>query len=69
MSAKCVGGKYMPNRPLYNQDATEILSDLKTDRHHGLSQDAATALLEKNGYNQLKEFFFQAEDGIRDLLS
>ena len=45
----------MPNRPLYNQDATEILSDLKTDRHHGLSQDAATALLEKSGYNQLKE--------------
>ncbi|MGX7051189.1 cation-translocating P-type ATPase [Leuconostoc palmae] len=45
----------MSKQSLYNQDVTEILSNLKTDSKVGLTQIEAQKRLEVNGYNQLNE--------------
>lgn len=49
------GRNKMSKQSLYNQDVTEILSNLKTDSKVGLTQIEAQKRLEVNGYNQLNE--------------
>ena len=45
----------MADKPLYNQDNTEVLSHLQTDASKGLSSSEANKRLEQNGANQLNE--------------
>jgi len=45
----------MADKPLYNQDSTDVLVALKTDAKVGLTGQEAKARFEKNGPNQLNE--------------
>ncbi|MEX0381236.1 cation-translocating P-type ATPase [Leuconostoc sp. MS02] len=45
----------MAEQPLYNQDVTKVLSDLRTDEKKGLTQTEAAQRLLSDGPNQLKE--------------
>ncbi|MCC7668316.1 MAG: calcium-translocating P-type ATPase, PMCA-type [Leuconostoc pseudomesenteroides] len=45
----------MADKPLYNQDSTDVLVALKTDAKAGLTGQEAKARFEKNGPNQLNE--------------
>lgn len=45
----------MADKPLYNQDSTDVLVALKTDAKIGLTGQEAKERFEKNGPNQLNE--------------
>lgn len=45
----------MADKPLYNQDVTTVIAELKTDGQRGLSTQEAARRLAENGPNQLKE--------------
>ncbi|ADG41064.1 MULTISPECIES: cation-translocating P-type ATPase [Leuconostoc] len=45
----------MAEQPLYNQDATQVLSQLRTNGQTGLTQSEAAKRLNDDGPNQLKE--------------
>jgi len=45
----------MAEQPLYNQDVTKVLADLRTSGETGLTQSEVAKRLEVDGPNQLKE--------------